>query len=90
MNQFKHAFFESTRRDGIKDGFSRIRAERMNWIDSNLTDRHANLVSGVGKQAIRVKSLRHGSLRALRCGLEIQGLCKWFGHQFCYSLCGRQ
>jgi hypothetical protein len=38
QHQFDHAFYESTNRDGIKDSFSRVRAERMNWIDATLTD----------------------------------------------------
>lgn len=38
QRQFNHAFYESTNRDGIKDAFSRMRAERMNWINATLTD----------------------------------------------------
>ncbi|MFC3101999.1 hypothetical protein [Altererythrobacter lauratis] len=38
QNQFDHAFYESTNRDGAKDAFSWVRAERMNWIDATLTD----------------------------------------------------
>ena len=41
QNQFDHAFYESTNRNGIKDAFSWVRAERMNWIDATLTDRAA-------------------------------------------------
>jgi len=35
---FGHAFYESTKRDGVKDVFSRERAERMNWIAATLSD----------------------------------------------------
>lgn len=38
-NQFDHAFFESTRRDGVKDVFSAARAERMDDISVVLADR---------------------------------------------------
>ncbi len=35
---FDHCFFESTRRDLVKDKFSDIRAERMEWIAVALQD----------------------------------------------------
>lgn len=35
---FDHAFFESTARDGVKDQFSATRAERMDWIAATLAD----------------------------------------------------
>ena len=38
-NQFDHAFFESTNRDGVKDVFSPARAERMDDIAVVLADR---------------------------------------------------
>ena len=38
-NQFDHAFFESTYRDGAKDAFSPTRAERMDDIAVVLADR---------------------------------------------------
>lgn len=38
QEKFGHAFYESTNRDGKKDTFSRVRAERMNWISATLTD----------------------------------------------------
>jgi hypothetical protein len=41
QHQFDHAFYESTNRDGAKDAFSWVRAERMNWIDATLTDQAA-------------------------------------------------
>lgn len=38
QGQFGHAFYESTNRDGVKDAFSRVRAERMDWIGATLSD----------------------------------------------------
>ena len=35
---FDHAFFESTARNGVKDQFSLARAERMYWIAATLSD----------------------------------------------------
>ena len=35
-NTFSHAFYESSRRDGIKDQFSTARAQRMDWIGITL------------------------------------------------------
>lgn len=37
-DQFFHCFFESSRRDGTKDQFSRVRAERIDWIKAALED----------------------------------------------------
>lgn len=36
QDQFGHAFYESTNRDGAKDVFSQVRAERMEWIGATL------------------------------------------------------
>jgi len=36
--QFDHAFYESSNRDGAKDVFSTVRAERMAWIGATLVD----------------------------------------------------
>lgn len=38
-DQFDHAFFESMNRNGVKDQFSKVRAERMNHITTALSDR---------------------------------------------------
>ncbi len=43
---FTHAFFESSKRDGVKDLFSRIRAERMDWILSTLQNPNADRYQG--------------------------------------------
>lgn len=44
--RFEHAFFESTRRDGIKDQFSEVRAQRMDWIRATLENPVADLFQG--------------------------------------------
>jgi len=38
IDTFDHAFFESSNRDGAKDAFSLVRAERMDWISETLSD----------------------------------------------------
>lgn len=43
---FSHLFFESSNRDGIKDLFSPLRAERMDWIGATLGDHTALLKQG--------------------------------------------
>lgn len=43
---FDHCFFESTRRDRVKDKFSDIRAERMEWIAVALQDAAAQRFQG--------------------------------------------
>ncbi len=45
-DKFRHAFFESSNRDGIKDRFSIKRAERMDWIEATLQDPTATLKQG--------------------------------------------
>ncbi len=37
-SNFDHCFFESSRRDGTKDKFSKQRAERIDWIKTALQD----------------------------------------------------
>lgn len=55
---FKHAFFESTRRDRKKDVFSRFRAERMDWIKPTLTNHNANWYQGwVNKEYVIDRSV---------------------------------
>lgn len=36
--RFGHAFYESTQRNGVKDQFSLVRAQRMDWIATTLQD----------------------------------------------------
>ncbi|WP_083841533.1 hypothetical protein [Pseudovibrio sp. FO-BEG1] len=45
-NRFEHAFFESSNRNGQKDSFSLIRAERMDWITATLQDPNADWYQG--------------------------------------------
>lgn len=46
---FNHCFFESTRRDGVKDLFSTKRAERIDWIKAALQDPTAERYCGWNK-----------------------------------------
>jgi hypothetical protein len=48
-DKFRHAFYESSKRDGIKDRFSPIRAQRMGWIESTLICPDAELYMGWDK-----------------------------------------
>ena len=45
-SRFSHCFYESTRRNKIKDQFSRLRAERIDWIKATLEDPNADLYIG--------------------------------------------
>jgi hypothetical protein len=45
-NRFDHAFYESTKRDKRKDKFSKIRAERIDWIKATLQNPNAQLYCG--------------------------------------------
>jgi len=49
-SKFGHAFFESTRRGGVKDLFSTARAERMNWIEYALQEVTATRHQGWNSQ----------------------------------------
>ena len=44
--RFNHCFFESSRRNQIKDKFSIQRAERIDWIKAALQDTNAELYAG--------------------------------------------
>lgn len=46
---FDHAFFESTLRDGTKDAFSPARAQRIDWISATLQEPGANWYQGYVK-----------------------------------------
>ena len=48
--RFDHVFYESTARDGRKDLFSRIRAERIDWIKATLQNPEADLFQGWDKK----------------------------------------
>ena len=43
---FDHCFYESSNRNGVKDRFSTLRAERMDWIKTALQDDQAGLFVG--------------------------------------------
>ena len=44
--KFGHCFYESSMRDGNKDVFSAVRAERIDWIGATLAHRDASLYQG--------------------------------------------
>lgn len=56
--QFEHTFYESSARDGRKDVFSRVRAQRINWIKFTLTSPHASLFMGWDKGSRAYDSTR--------------------------------
>lgn len=45
-DRFSHAFYESTARDGYKNAFSQVRAERIDWIKATLDNPEATLFEG--------------------------------------------
>lgn len=45
-DQFRHCFFESTKRNNLKDQFSIRRAERMDWIQVALQDPESERYQG--------------------------------------------
>ncbi|MBZ5555224.1 MAG: hypothetical protein LAO21_21135 [Acidobacteriia bacterium] len=47
--RFVHCFYESSKRNSIKDRFSRVRAERIDWIKATLQDPKAELYQGWDK-----------------------------------------
>lgn len=48
-SRFDHAFYKSSKRDGIKDCFSSERAERIDWIKHALEDPSSDLRVGWDK-----------------------------------------
>lgn len=48
-NKFGHMFYESTARDGRKDAFSPVRAQRIDWIKATLEHPTAALFEGWDK-----------------------------------------
>ena len=50
LNKFSHAFYESSNRDGVKDVFSHVRAQRMDWIKATLTSSQAKKYQGWDKK----------------------------------------
>ena len=60
--KFGHVFYESSARNGKKDFFSKIRAERINWIKATLENPHAELYQGWNKKQKVVEPNRRVSL----------------------------
>lgn len=52
-NRFYHAFYESSKRDGIKDTFSLTRAQRIGWIRATLENSNSSMFQGWDKQRKR-------------------------------------
>ncbi len=44
--RFKHAFYESTQRNETKNQFSKVRAERIDWIKATLEDKDSDQFQG--------------------------------------------
>lgn len=57
-SKFGHMFYESTARDGRKDAFSPVRAQRIDWIKSTLEHPQAALYEGWDKAARAYDSTR--------------------------------
>jgi len=78
---FDHAFYESPDRDGAKDVFSRMRAERMDWIGATLANSEAIRYQGWTAKngydpARRVDLLYEEFMVVLRFGLNRNGALK--------------
>lgn len=82
QDKFDHAFYESTNRDGAKDVFSRVRAERMSWIGTTLSDPAAVRYQGWVKRtrsydpARRVDLLYEDFVVVLGLGLNRAGMLR--------------
>ncbi len=61
-DRFEHDFFESSRRNRVKDLFSTVRAQRMNWIEYTLKDPQAVLKQGWIKKEQRYDPMRRVAL----------------------------
>lgn len=48
---FEHAFCESSQRNGIKDVFSSVRSQRIDWIKATLCNENADLYQGYNKKS---------------------------------------
>lgn len=60
--KFDHAFFESKNRDGRKDDFSIIRAQRIDWIKATLENPKATIYDGWDKRNRRYDGTRRVSI----------------------------
>jgi hypothetical protein len=61
-DQFEHCFYESSKRDDVKDYFSRKRAERIDWIQAALQDPLSDLYLGWDKKQKRFVKKRRVAL----------------------------
>ncbi len=57
-SKFGHMFYESTARDGRKDAFSPVRAQRIDWIKATLEHPTAALFEGWNKTARQYDATR--------------------------------
>lgn len=80
--KFGHMFYESTARDGRKDVFSPVRAQRIDWIKSTLEHPHADLFEGWDKGARlydatrRVAVVYEDFVVVVAMGLKLDGSLK--------------
>ena len=56
--KFEHVFYESSTRDGVKDAFSPVRAQRIDWIRATLQHPEADLLKGWDKRRGRYDDTR--------------------------------
>ena len=81
-DRFDHAFYESTNRDGAKDAFSPLRAQRMDWIGATLSNPSAIRYQGWNASRRRFEPTRRVDLLheefvvVLRLGLRRNGALK--------------
>lgn len=81
-SKFGHIFYESTARDGRKDVFSTVRAERIAWIKATLEHPQADLYTGWDKIARgydstrRVAVVYEAFVVVVAMGLNQNGLLK--------------
>lgn len=57
-SKFGHVFYESTARDGRKDAFSPVRAQRLDWIKATLEHPKASLFAGWDKASRQYDATR--------------------------------
>lgn len=58
LGKFGHVFYESTARDGRKDAFSPVRAQRIDWIKGTLENPAAELFEGWDKGSLHYDATR--------------------------------
>lgn len=81
-DKFGHMFYESTARDGRKDVFSLVRAQRIDWIKSTLEHPNADLYEGWDKSVRqhdptrRVAVVYEDFVVVVTMGLKLDGSLK--------------